>query len=103
MPGPKVQVWDLPVRLFHWAIVLLVPALWWTAENERLDLHITLGTAMLALVLFRLLWGIFGSSTARFAGFVRGPFGVMRYLSGRERGGIGHNPLGGWSVLAMLL
>jgi cytochrome b len=100
---PRVRVWDLPVRLFHWAIVLLVPAMWATHELERMDLHILLGQVMLGLVLFRIIWGLIGSSTARFAGFVRGPRAVWRYLRGRGRPAFGHNPLGGWSVVAMLL
>ena len=101
-PEPRVPIWDLPVRLFHWALVLLVPALWATHEWERMDLHILLGEIMLGLILFRLLWGVLGSSTARFAGFVRGPGAVLRYLRG-ERRWFGHNPLGGWSVVLMLL
>jgi cytochrome b len=100
--APTVRVWDLPVRLFHWAIVLLVPALWWAAETDRMDLHILLGEIMLGLILFRLFWGLLGSSTARFARFVRGPGAVLRYLRG-ERRSFGHNPVGGWSVLVMLL
>jgi cytochrome b len=103
MAGPKVKVWDLPVRLFHWAIVLLVPALWATHEWDMMDTHILLGEIMLGLVLWRLLWGVFGSSTARFAGFVRGPGTVIRYLTGRGTRSFGHNPVGGWSVVAMLL
>jgi cytochrome b len=99
--GAKVRVWDLPTRLFHWAIVLLVPALWWTHRIDRLDLHILLGEIMLGLILFRLLWGLFGSSTARFAGFVKGPGAVLRYLRGGGKA-FGHNPLGGWSVVLML-
>lgn len=98
----KVWIWDLPVRLFHWAIVLLLPALWATHHWDRLDLHILLGEIMLGLVLWRLLWGVLGSSTARFAGFVRGPGAVLRYLRGGGKG-FGHNPIGGWSVVAMLL
>ena len=100
--APTVRIWDLPVRLFHWAIVLLVPALWWSAETERMDLHMLLGEIMLGLILFRLLWGLLGSSTARFAGFIKGPGAVLRHLRG-ERRSFGHNPLGGWSVLVMLL
>ncbi|HYI47624.1 MAG TPA: cytochrome b/b6 domain-containing protein [Allosphingosinicella sp.] len=100
---PRVRVWDLPIRLFHWAIVLLVPAMWATHELERMDLHILLGQILLGLVLFRILWGLIGSSTARFAGFVRGPRAVWRYLRGRGGPAFGHNPLGGWSVVAMLL
>jgi cytochrome b len=97
-----VRIWDLPVRLFHWAIVLIVPAMWATHEFGRMDLHILLGQILLGLVLFRLIWGLTGGSTARFSGFVRGPRAVARYL---RRGGpvFGHNPLGGWSVVLMLL
>jgi len=98
-----VSVWDLPTRLFHWAIVLLVPALWWTHKIDRLDLHILLGETMMGLVLFRLIWGLIGSSTARFAGFVRGPGAVLRYLRGQAAAPFGHNPVGGWSALLMLL
>lgn len=100
----KVRVWDLPTRLFHWAIVLLVPALWATHKLDRLDLHILLGETMLGLVLFRLIWGVIGSSTARFAGFLRGPRTVLRHLRGRAAvEALGHNPAGGWSVALMLL
>jgi cytochrome b len=101
--GPKVRIWDLPTRLFHWAIVILIPALWWTHEIGRLDLHILLGEVMLGLILFRLIWGVIGSSTARFAGFLRGPGTVFRYVRGRAAGMLGHNPIGGWSVFVMLL
>jgi cytochrome b len=102
MATQTVRIWDLPVRLFHWAIVLLVPALWWTAETHRMEWHLLLGEVMLGLMLFRLLWGVLGSSTARFASFVRGPAAVIRYLRGAGRS-IGHNPLGGWSVVLLLL
>jgi len=101
--GPKVRIWDLPTRLFHWAIVILIPALWWTHEIGRLDLHILLGEVMLGLILFRLIWGVIGSSTARFASFLRGPGTVFRYVRGRAAGMLGHNPIGGWSAFVMLL
>jgi len=99
-PG-KVRVWDLPTRLFHWLLVALLGFSWWTAEQGELDLHIWSGLAVMALLIFRLLWGAFGSSTARFASFVRGPGAVAGYLAGKWRG-IGHNPLGGLSVVAIL-
>jgi cytochrome b len=101
--GPAVRVWDLPTRLFHWLIVLLVPALWFTHKIGRLDLHIKLGLVMLGLVLFRILWGLIGSSTARFSSFVKGPASVIRYLRGESGRAFGHNPVGGWSVVLMLL
>ncbi|MEP7222866.1 MAG: cytochrome b/b6 domain-containing protein [Novosphingobium sp.] len=101
-----VILWDLPVRLVHWAFVGLMPALWWTARNGKLDLHEKIGMTMLGLVVFRLLWGVVGSSTARFASFVRGPAAVMAYLRGMRSSDsvpiVGHNPLGGLSVIALL-
>ncbi|MDQ4087318.1 MAG: cytochrome b/b6 domain-containing protein [Pseudomonadota bacterium] len=98
----RVRIWDWPTRLFHWLLVVLIPLQWWTAEQDMMDLHILSGTVMLGLLLFRLLWGVFGSSTARFSNFVKGPRAVVSYLSGRAAQVLGHNPLGGWSVMAML-
>ena len=97
----KQRVWDLPTRLFHWPLVGLVGFSWWSGKNDRIDLHIWSGIAILTLLVFRLLWGLFGSSTARFANFVRGPRAVLGYLRGNWRG-IGHSPLGALSVLALL-
>ena len=74
---------------------------WWSAENHHTDWHIWSGISILTLLIFRLLWGVVGSSTARFATFVRGPRAVLAYLRGGWRG-IGHNPLGALSVLALL-
>ena len=102
MSAAPIRVWDLPTRLFHWAIVLIIPAMWATHELDRMAVHILLGQTMLALVLFRLIWGLIGSSTARFSGFVRGPAAVAAYVRGRPGPAFGHNPLGGWSVVAML-
>lgn len=104
----RVRVWDWPTRAFHWLLVVLIPASWWTAQSGRTALHATLGVVMAGLVLFRLIWGVVGGSTARFANFLRGPRAVLSYLNGRaaqELGQkpLGHNPLGGWSVAAMLL
>ena len=98
----RVRIWDWPTRLFHWLLVVLIPLQWWTAEQDMMELHMLSGSAVLGLLLFRLLWGIFGSSTARFANFVKGPGAVVSYLSGRAAHVLGHNPLGGWSVMAML-
>lgn len=99
----RAPVWDLPTRLFHWAIVPLVPFLWWSAENGRMDLHIPAGIAMFGLLLFRLSWGAAGGSTARFAGFVTGPRGLRDHLAGRAAPAAGHSPLGALSAIAMLL
>ncbi len=97
----KVPIWDLPTRLFHWLLAGLVGFSWWTAETHRDDLHIWSGLAILTLLIFRILWGFVGSSTARFANFVRGPRAVFGYLRGDWRG-VGHNPLGAISVIALL-
>lgn len=96
-------IWDLPIRLFHWLLVALIAFSWWSAENERIDLHIWSGIAVLTLLVFRILWGFFGSSTARFSSFVRGPASVKRYLRDpNDWRGIGHTPLGALSVVALL-
>lgn len=105
--GPPVAVWDWPVRLVHWAIAVVFGLQWWTGETGRMDWHVRFGVLALGLVVFRLLWGVFGSSTARFAGFVRGPRAVWGYagklLKGVEAPAmLGHNPLGALSIVAML-
>lgn len=97
----KFPIWDLPIRLFHWVLVGLIAFSWWSAEYHYDDVHIWLGIAVLTLLIFRILWGFFGSSTARFANFIRGPRAVFGYLRGEWRG-IGHNPLGALSVVALL-
>ena len=98
----KILVWDLPVRLVHWLMALLIPFSWWSAENDEMELHRLSGYVLLGLLLFRLIWGFVGSEPARFARFVKGPGAVRRYLRGdREGATVGHNPLGGWSVVAM--
>ncbi len=106
--SPGIRVWDLPTRLFHWALVVLVALQFATAEFGLLSMewHYRFGYATLALIVFRIAWGFAGSQTSRFADFVRTPAVVVRYLraqiSGTAQAGIGHNPLGGWSVLVML-
>ena len=99
----RIKVWDRPTRLFHWLLVVLIAAAWWTGEHEDLTWHYRIGMGVLMLILFRLIWGVIGSSTARFSQFVRGPVSVFRYLRGRAGAVFGHNPIGGWSVLAMLI
>lgn len=101
--GTEVPVWDLPVRLFHWSVVLLIAASWWSAEEGADRIHFWSGYTLLFLLLFRILWGLAGSSTARFSSFVRGPSAVLDYLRGGQFGQAGHTPLGGLSVVAMLL
>lgn len=99
----RVPIWDLPIRLFHWTLAGLIAFSWWSAENHHLDWHLYSGFAICTLLLFRLFWGFFGSSTARFANFVRGPSPVRAYLSNPSSWiSAGHTPLGGLSVVAML-
>lgn len=100
---PGQAVWDLPVRLFHWSIVALIALSWWSSETNSDSLHFWSGYALLFLLLFRILWGFAGSSTARFRGFVRGPSAVVGYLREGQHTEPGHTPLGGLSVVAMLL
>ena len=99
----KQRVWDLPTRLFHWTLVVLVGLSWWSAENDQQDLHLYLGYGVLSLLLFRIGWGLAGSSTARVSSFVRGPGAVVRYVRNRFHWPLaGHAPLGALSVLALL-
>ncbi len=86
----------------------LLLAQWWTADGfDTMNYHLWGGHAVLALVLFRLIWGFVGSDTARFRDFVRGPGAVLAYVKALARGDapryLGHNPLGGWSIVAMLI
>lgn len=105
-PAGRVRVWDVPVRLVHWLVVVLVAACWWTAETGHLEWHRWAGYGALGLVLFRIYWGFVGGETARFSHFVRGPRAVAAYgrtlLSKTHAATLGHNPMGGWSVLALI-
>lgn len=98
-----VRVWDLPTRLFHWIIVISLGLSWWTAENDAMDWHRTFGLVALGLILFRLIWGLVGGSTARFSSFLRSPASVIAYLRSPGPRRPGHNPLGAYSVIAMIL
>lgn len=98
-----VRLWDAPVRIVHWGFVLLIPALWWTGEEGDLETHKLIGYVMLALVVFRILWGFVGASTARFGTFVTGPARLGAYLRGSGEQVVGHSPLGALSVIALLL
>jgi cytochrome b len=106
VPMQWVKVWDLPVRLFHWAIVLLILAAWVTQYANWMDLHMWVGEAILCLLLFRIVWGFLGSDTARFARFLRSPAAALLHLAHLRRREpdreIGHNAAGGWMVLVML-
>ena len=104
-----IPVWDLPTRLFHWLLVFLVVVSFTTGSigGNAMHYHERCGFALLILLVFRISWGFLGSRTSRFSDFVKGPAAVGRYAAGLFRGDspsyLGHNPLGGWSVLAILL
>jgi cytochrome b len=100
-----VRVWDLPTRLFHWSIVVLFGVSWYSAKNGAMDWHYRAGLAALGLILFRIVWGLVGTGTARFSRFLRSPAAVLRYVRSAADADIpaGHNPIGGYSVAAMLL
>jgi cytochrome b len=104
-----LPVWDLPTRLFHWLLVVLVAVSFTTGSigGNAMQYHEWSGFAILILLVFRIIWGFVGSRTARFSDFVKGPAALRRYatdlVKGKSQSCLGHNPLGGWSVLAMLV
>jgi cytochrome b len=107
-PPRSVVVWDVPTRLFHWLLVIFVLISFVTGNigGNAIQYHQWSGYGVLALLLFRLIWGFIGSRESRFVNFVKGPAAVGRYattlLSSNARTYPGHNPLGGWSIIAML-
>lgn len=102
----KIQVWDAPTRLFHWLTAALVLAAYVTWRLDWMDWHAKAGYAVLALVIFRLLWGVVGSDTARFSRFVASPLVAISHLKHALRREpdrqVGHNPAGAWMVLLLL-
>lgn len=118
-----VTIWDLPTRLFHWLLVLLIALSWLSGDIgglgfsaplpwggslflSNMDVHMLLGQTILALVLYRVIWGLIGSSTARFASFLRGPAAIIGYLRRVIAGDVpaakGHNPVGGLMIVFLL-
>ena len=104
-PGEGARIWDGPTRVFHWALVVLLLVSWLTA-GENMQVHRWSGYGVIGLLVFRLWWGVAGGSTARFASFLKGPKATLAYArtlgSRTPHGAPGHNPLGAWSVVAML-
>ena len=104
----RIRVWDLPVRLFHWALVILLATSYFSgrAGGDWMKLHFWSGYSILTLLLFRIVWGFIGSTTARFSDFVKGPSAALRHiaeLAGADRPReAGHNPLGGAMVLVLI-
>ncbi len=104
-PVKPVRVWDVPVRLLHWALLSCVVASWVTSDSIG-EAHANLGYGAAAIVAVRVLWGFAGSHYARFCQFVRRPAVAMGYArdvaGGHAARYVGHNPLGGWMVLALM-
>jgi cytochrome b len=107
-PPGRIPLWDVPVRCFHWVLASLVVFSFVSGKvgGAWLEWHMRSGFCILTLLAFRIAWGIVGSDTARFAQFVRGPAAGLAYarevIAGRKPVVLGHNPLGGWMVVAML-
>lgn len=104
----RILVWDAPVRVFHWLMVLSFAGAYITSEGEAWKLvHITLGYTMAGLVAFRIVWGLMGTRYARFSAFVRGPKAVSRYVGSLLRGQpehhLGHNPAGAVAIVLLLV
>jgi len=102
----KVRVWDLPTRVFHWALALCViaQAVTGSVGGDAMAWHFRVGYSVLALLLFRIVWGLVGGRWSRFSAFVYSPQSVLNYLKGQGKPehGIGHSPIGAGSVFAML-
>ena len=107
----RIKIWDLPVRLFHWALVIAFGFSVFSAFQDKVMtgydvMHLRAGVCVLILVLFRDLWGFLGSTTARFMSFVKGPAALRQHITEMRADKpyeyVGHNPLGGWSVGIML-
>jgi cytochrome b len=105
-PRVRAKLWDGPTRIVHWAMVILMGFAWWCVKANQTEWHLWAGYGILGLIVFRLIWGFAGSASARFVTFVKGPAATLAYaktLSKRSAvDAAGHNPLGGWSVVAIL-
>lgn len=103
--GVQAKLWDGPVRIVHWLLVVLICFSWW-ASGDHMNWHRWSGYAVIGLVVFRIYWGFAGAGAARFSSFVRGPKAIAAYAATVGRRDVsttpGHNPLGALSVLAIL-
>lgn len=103
----KILVWDLPVRLGHWTLAGSFALAYATGDSEAWrNVHVAAGLVFAATIAFRILWGLAGTRYARFSSFVRGPGTVLEYLRSlltlNPQHWTGHNPAGGWAILALL-
>lgn len=100
-----VKVWDLPIRLFHWGLVAAIATSWISMKVDNMEVHVISGACILGLLIFRVLWGIWGASTAQFHRFIPSPAMLLNYLRKSIPAGpikIGHSPIAALSVIAML-
>lgn len=108
MKTRSVKIWDLPTRLFHWVLVAGIAFMWFSAEisDTLMDRHAQVGQFLLALILFRIIWGFVGSESSRFTSFVRSPLAALKYArtlpTRKPSWHAGHNPAGGWMVVVLL-
>ncbi|MEQ1617647.1 MAG: cytochrome b/b6 domain-containing protein [Terricaulis sp.] len=106
--GRKVQVWDLPTRIFHWSLLALVLVAWFTGEAEGAAamIHRYAGEGIAGLIVFRVIWGFAGGERARFADFAAGPSAIVAHVRDlflqNPKRHLGHNPLGGLAVFLLL-
>ena len=102
----NLEVWDILIRIFHWSLVVSFITEYLT-RTEKNEIHIYAGYTVLGLIIFRVVWGFMGSRHARFSNFVTSYSAVERYVkslfSKKTKRYVGHNPLGGWMVIAMLI
>jgi cytochrome b len=99
----RVLIWDLPVRVFHWALVASFAGAYWLSESERLrNVHVMFGYTVLGLVVFRLTWGFVGTRYAQFRSFLYSPREAMAYVrslfSRSDPQFLGHNPAGSFAI-----
>lgn len=103
----RIKVWDISTRLFHWVLVVSITISFVSIKVlDDIESHVTFGAVALVLIVFRLLWGVVGPSTARFSHFLYGPKRLWIYLKqprSEKSAYVGHNPLAGWAVLFLLL
>lgn len=102
-----VLVWDAPVRVFHWLLVISFAGAWISSESERLQMiHYAFGYSACALVIFRIIWGIIGTRYARFSQFIKGPTETIHHikslLTGKQHVGLGHNPAGALAMVSLM-
>jgi cytochrome b len=107
-PKQSVLVWDLPVRVFHWLLVLSFAGAWMTAESEAQQMiHYAFGYTACALVLCRILWGLIGTRYARFTQFIKGPSKTTHHikslLNRQQDHQLGHNPAGAWAMVLLMV